>query len=146
MPKTFVNNLDNILVKLVDFCNFLSNFSEDWKIEGIPKDAKIVKTDVLHGVVKYDPIRCSELSKLRRQLTDKWFQVVKTTGSADLSTLYFASLSRCTKPRVSLETLSNTIENGTTLYACNNTPIKQFGVCGIKLHSREITQFASFIW
>ena len=36
-------------------------------------------------------------------------------------------------PHVSLDALSRTIEKGVTLYAYNNTPIKQYGTCHIKL-------------
>ena len=36
-------------------------------------------------------------------------------------------------PHVSLDALSRTVEKGVTLYAYNNTPIKQFGTCSVKL-------------
>ena len=34
-------------------------------------------------------------------------------------------------PKVSLDTLSRMIGNGVTLFAYNNTPIKQYGTCSI---------------
>ena len=36
-------------------------------------------------------------------------------------------------PKLSLETLEKTVEKGVTLCAYNNTPIRQFGVCSVKL-------------
>ena len=35
-------------------------------------------------------------------------------------------------PRLSLSTLEKSIEKGVTLYAYNNTQIKQFGMCSVK--------------
>ena len=34
-------------------------------------------------------------------------------------------------PKISLKTLERTVESGVNLYAYNNTPIKQFGVCSV---------------
>ena len=36
-------------------------------------------------------------------------------------------------PRISLETLKKYVESGITLYAYNNTPIKQYGTCSVKI-------------
>ena len=36
-------------------------------------------------------------------------------------------------PKISLDALGKTIESGVTLYAYNNTPIKQFGTCSVML-------------
>ena len=36
-------------------------------------------------------------------------------------------------PKISLETLSKTIDKGSTLFAYNNTPIKQYGICSVKV-------------
>ena len=36
-------------------------------------------------------------------------------------------------PKISLETQEETVENGVTLFAYNNTPIKQFGTCSVKI-------------
>ena len=40
-------------------------------------------------------------------------------------------------PKVSLDTLSKTINKGVTLFAHNNTPIKQFGMCSIRLSFKD---------
>ena len=40
-------------------------------------------------------------------------------------------------PRMSLDTLGRTINKGVTLFAYNNTPIKQFGMCSIKLGFKD---------
>ena len=36
-------------------------------------------------------------------------------------------------PKTSLEALSKTVDRGITLYAYNNTPIKQYGTCSVKI-------------
>ena len=36
-------------------------------------------------------------------------------------------------PKISLDTLGKTIEQGVTLYAYNNTPIKEFGIYSVKI-------------
>ena len=40
-------------------------------------------------------------------------------------------------PKVSLDTLSKTINKGVTLFAYNNTLIKQFGMCSIRLGFKD---------
>ena len=37
-------------------------------------------------------------------------------------------------PQVSLDALSRTIDKSVTLYAYNNTPIRQFGTCSVRLN------------
>ena len=73
MPEHFVDQLDKLIVKSMDFCEFLVIFAEDLKIEGIPKQTKVVKTDIIHGLMSYNPVRSAGLAKLRRNLSDKWF-------------------------------------------------------------------------
>ena len=36
-------------------------------------------------------------------------------------------------PKMSLETLQKTLESGVTLFTYNNTPIKQFGTCSVRI-------------
>ena len=36
-------------------------------------------------------------------------------------------------PKISLNTLEKIVESGVNLYAYNNTPIRQFGVCSVRL-------------
>ena len=47
-------------------------------------------------------------------------------------------------PKVSLETHAKTIDKGIMLYAYNNTPIKQYGTCSVKVsfkYKQEICKF-----
>ena len=47
-------------------------------------------------------------------------------------------------PKISLETLAKTIDKGIMLYAYNNTPIKQYGTCSVKITfngKQEICKF-----
>ena len=47
-------------------------------------------------------------------------------------------------PKISLETLAKTIDKGITLYACNNTPIKQYGTYSIKVSFKEKQKICKF--
>ena len=68
-----MDHFDRLLVKSMDFCEFLVIFTEDLKVEGIPKQTKLVKNDVFHVFISYNPVRSVGLPKLRRDLTGKWF-------------------------------------------------------------------------
>ena len=73
IPEHFVDQLDKLLVKSMDFCEFLTILTEDLKIEEIQKDTKLIKSDIFQGFVCYNPVRSVGLSKLRRDLAAKWF-------------------------------------------------------------------------
>ena len=47
-------------------------------------------------------------------------------------------------PQVSLGALNRTIEKGVTLYAYNNTPIKQYGTCHVKLSFKNRSSIYKF--
>ena len=47
-------------------------------------------------------------------------------------------------PKISLETLAKTIDKGITLYAYNNTPIKQYGTCSVKVSSKNKQKICKF--
>ena len=50
-------------------------------------------------------------------------------------------------PKISLETLAKTIDKGITQFAYNNTPIKQYGTCSVKVTfkgKQDICTF--FMW
>ena len=47
-------------------------------------------------------------------------------------------------PQVSLDALNRTIEKGVTLYAYNNTPIKQYGTCSLKLSFKGRSSVCKF--
>ena len=72
MPECSADKTNKLLVKSMDFSIFLTNFTEDLKIED-SKNAKLVKSDILYSLINHDPIRSAGLAKLRRHLTDKWF-------------------------------------------------------------------------
>ena len=57
------------------------------------------------------------------------FTVDTGTYSNSISITMFAKL----LPKLSLNTLKKTAEQDVTLYAYNNTPIKQFGTCSVKI-------------
>ena len=47
-------------------------------------------------------------------------------------------------PKISLEALSKTVDRGITLYAYNNTPIRQYGTCSVRITfngKQEICKF-----
>ena len=47
-------------------------------------------------------------------------------------------------PKINLETLAKTIDKGITLFAYNNTPIKEYGTCGVKVSFTEKQQIYKF--
>ena len=47
-------------------------------------------------------------------------------------------------PKISLKTLEKTIDSGMNLYAYNNTPIRQFGVCSVHLSFKEKSGICKF--
>ena len=47
-------------------------------------------------------------------------------------------------PKISLETLAKTIDKGITLFAYNNTPMKQYGTCSVKVTFKEKQQICKF--
>ena len=49
-------------------------------------------------------------------------------------------------PKISLETLVKTIDKGITLFVYNNTLIKQYGTCSVKVSFKESNRFVSFTW
>ena len=76
MPKHCADHFNKLLVKSMDFYEFLAILTEDLKIEEkiyIQKDTKLIKSDIFQGFLCYNPIRSVGLPKLRRDLTDKWF-------------------------------------------------------------------------
>ena len=46
--------------------------------------------------------------------------------------------------KISLVTLSKTVEKGITLFAYNNTHIKQYGTCSVKVSFKEKQQICKF--
>ena len=63
MPEQCVDHFDNLLVKSMDFCKFLTNLTEDLKIEEVQKDTKTIKNDIFQGFVCYNPVRSAGLAK-----------------------------------------------------------------------------------
>ena len=47
-------------------------------------------------------------------------------------------------PKISLEALSKTVDKGITLYTYNNTPIKQYGTCSVKVSFKEKQKICKF--
>ena len=47
-------------------------------------------------------------------------------------------------PKISLETLSKTIDKGITLFAYNNTPIKQYGTCSVNVSFKGKQEICKF--
>ena len=76
LPKTTLDNIGKILLKSMDFLEFLNTFTEDLKIEDLCKSVKITKTlrqDIFYGLVVYDPVRFAGLNNLRCKSADfKW--------------------------------------------------------------------------
>ena len=70
-------------------------------------------------------------------------QVFKVDTSADGNLMPITMFTKL-YPKISLETLSKTVDKGITLFAYNNTPIKQYGTCSVKsILQKENNRFAN---
>ena len=49
-------------------------------------------------------------------------------------------------PKISLDTLGKTIKTGVTLFAYNNTPIRQFGMCSVHLSFKGKAKICKFFY
>ena len=67
----------------------------------------------------------------------------KVDTGADGNLIQISMFSRLF-PQVSLDVLSRMIEKGVTLYAYNNTPIKQYGTCHVKLSFKNRSSICKF--
>ena len=72
-------------------------------------------------------------------------QVFKIDMGADGNLMPITMFTKLS-PKISLETLAKTIDKGITLFAYNNTPIKQYGTCSVKVTFKGNKRFASFMW
>ena len=50
-------HFDKLLVKSMDFFEFLTILTEDLKIEEVQKDTKVIKSDIFQGCICYNPVR-----------------------------------------------------------------------------------------
>ena len=55
MPKHYVGHFNKLLVKSMDFCEYLMILTEDLKIEEIRKDTKLIKSDIFSRICVLQP-------------------------------------------------------------------------------------------
>ena len=67
MPKCSADNINKLLMKSMDFCEFLTTFTEDLKIEEVWKDTKLIKSDIFQGFVCYNPVRSAGINKTKER-------------------------------------------------------------------------------
>ena len=76
MPNATLDILDKVLIKCMDFSEYLNTFTEDLKIEDLLKSENLTKTlrqDIFYGLVIYDPVKFVGRNKLRHESADfKW--------------------------------------------------------------------------
>ena len=70
-------------------------------------------------------------------------QVFKVDTGADGNLMPITMFTKL-YPKVSLETLAKTIDKGIILYAYNNTPIKQYGTCSVKVSFKDKQEICKF--
>ena len=67
MPKITLDILDKVLIKGMDFLEFLTTFSQDWKIEELKKfenSTETLRKDISYGLVVYDLVRFTGINKI----------------------------------------------------------------------------------
>ena len=67
MPKDIVDTVENILIKFMDFLEFLATLSQDLKIEEVKILEKLIETlrkNIYYSLVVYNPVRFVGLNKL----------------------------------------------------------------------------------
>ena len=71
---------------------------------------------------------------LKCETPDGWSsdQIFKIDTGVDGNLMPISMFARLF-PQVSLDALSRTVDKSVTLYAYNNTPIRQFGTCSVRL-------------
>ena len=86
----------------------------------------------------YTEIECktSQTSRVTRQ-------TFKVDTGADGNLMLITMFTKLF-PRVSLDALAKTIKSGISLYAYNNTPIKQFGTCSVHLNFKGKSGICQF--
>ena len=70
-------------------------------------------------------------------------QVFKVDMSADGNLMPITMFMKL-YPKISLETLAKTIDKGITLFVYNNTPIKQYGTCSVKVTFKGKQEICKF--
>ena len=94
--------------------------------------------DQVQSVFDHDVHFNSINTRMHTKLECEMFHVLKTSETFQIDTGANGNLMPITMfmkffPKISLETLGRTIEQGVILFAYNNMQIKQFGICSMKI-------------
>ena len=95
--------------------------------------------------VHFNTINSRMHTSLKCTTPDGWSsdQTFKVDTGADGNFMPISMFSKVF-PRVSIDALGQTINRGVTLYAYNDTEIKQFSTCSVRLNFRNRSQVCKF--
>ena len=113
--------------------------------EGAMDDLAEQVQSLFYNDVHFNLINSRMHTTLQCTTPDGWSsdQTFKVDTGADGNLMPISMFSKIF-PKVSLDALSQTINKGVTLYAYNDTEIKQFGTCSARLSFRKRSQVCKF--
>ena len=100
---------------------------------------------LFYNDVHFNAINARMHTTLKCETPDGWSsdQIFKVDTGADGNLMPFSMFPRLF-PQVSLDALSRTVNKSVTLYAYNDTEIRQFGTCSIKLSFKGKSHVCKF--
>ena len=109
-------------------------FHEVNKDEGVMDDLTEQVQSLFYNDVHINAVNSRMHTTLKCETPDGWSsdQVFKIDSGVDGNSMPI-SMFAILFPKVSLDALSRTINKEVTLFAYNNTPIRQFGPCSVRL-------------
>ena len=102
--------------------------------DGVMDDLAEQVQSLFYNDVHFNAMNARMHTTLKCETPDGWSsdQIFKIDTGSDGNLMPISMFAR-PFPQVSLDALSRTIEKDVTSYAYNNTPIKQFGTCSVRL-------------
>ena len=100
---------------------------------------------LFYNDVHFASINTRMHTKIKCEIPDGWSNdlTFKIDTGADGNLMPITMFAKLF-PRVRLDALSRTVDKDITLYAYNNTPIKQYGTCNVKLSFKGRSTISKF--
>ena len=113
--------------------------------EGVMDDLTEQVQSLFYNDIHFNSVNSKMHTTLHCTTPDGWSsdQTFKVDTGADGNLMPISMFSKLF-PKVSLDTLSQTINKGVTLFTYNDTEIKQFGTCSVKLSFQRRSQVCKF--
>ena len=114
--------------------------------DGVMDDLAKQVQSLFHNDVHFNSINARMQTTLKCETPDGWSsdQIFKIYTGADGNLMPISMFSKLF-PKVSLDALNRTVNKSVTLYAYNDTDIKQFGTCSVKLNFKRKLHVCKFL-